>query len=315
MRASLLLLSMIMIALAIVVDGKGMWGSRRKKDKKEDSDDIASANIDLSGQMNMNKRPGKSQRMAPGGVGSDGSVGSVGSEMEETIRMYLDLADQYLSGPEFDQFVTPQSIQNMISMIPADALENPDVAAMIKSPELANPEILKMNLRQGLQQVRLYASQIAALIDAGPEAIDEAISQAIPGIPMETRQMILALMKGDTSELAAMVEAQPGMDESQKAMVLAMLRGDESGMEAMKEMFNSKIQEALGDTSGYEESRLQFLESPEAAHALGITDEQLNDPNKWAELMQGSMKDLQSLLDNDDNSEDAIRKFAASGAA
>ena len=43
----------------------------------------------------------------------------------------------------------------------------------------------------------------------------------------------------------------------------------------------------------------------------------INDPYEWSlqELMQGSMKDLQSLLDNDDNSEDAIRKFAASGAA
>jgi hypothetical protein len=307
MRGFLALL-VIMIALAIVVDGKGMWGSRKKKEREEDSDSIASASIDLAGDVRKS-RPGKSQRMA-----APNPIAEAASEVENTILMYLDLAGQYLEGDEFDQYITPDAIQNMINMIPADALENADVAAFINSPELLNPDVLKMSMREGLKGLRVYAAQIAQVINAGPEAMDEMISQLIPGLPTETRQMYLNLMNGDTSQLAAMVDGIEGIDPAQKAMFKGLLSGETYDPASIQKMFQAQISQVMGDSNQLEETRRQFLASPETAYALGITEEQLSDPEKWAELMEDGMKSLEGIF-AEDSSEDTIRKFAASGAA
>lgn len=295
----------IVIAMAItMVSAKGMWGSRRKK-AAEDAESAATADIDLTGMVSEGI---KTRRKITPTVDK-------GESVEATLNMYLDMMVQLLESDEIDQYISPEAIQSMLSMIPAEALDSPEVAAMLNSPELTNPALLKMTIREGINGLRLYTAQIAQVIDGGPEAIDEFLSQAAPGLPEETKQLFLGLMSGDTSQLAAYLESTPGLDESQKAAINALLNGDASGMQSM---FQNQLSKALGDTEQLEETRKQFLAAPEAAYAMGITEEQLNDPKLWAELMQDGMKTIEGLLEGDaegDVDDESIRKFAASGAA
>lgn len=60
--------------------------------------------------------------------------------------------------------------------------------------------------------------------------------------------------------------------------MLSLLDGNTDALEA-------EVQKVLQDESQVEAARLQFLESPELAEAMGIPLELLRDPEQWAKTM------------------------------
>jgi hypothetical protein len=69
-----------------------------------------------------------------------------------------------------------------------------------------------------------------------------------------------------------------GLDATQRRLLLSLLDGNTDALEA-------EMQKVLSDESQVEAARLQFLEAPELAEAMGIPADLLQDADRWAETM------------------------------
>jgi hypothetical protein len=78
------------------------------------------------------------------------------------------------------------------------------------------------------------------------------------------------------------------VDESQKNMLLSLLAGNTAGL-------TDQIQQVLGSPDQVEAARLQFLESPELAVAMGISLDVLESPEQFAQLMASGIEELSNL--------------------
>ena len=78
------------------------------------------------------------------------------------------------------------------------------------------------------------------------------------------------------------------MDQSQLEEFKSLLNGDSSAL-------NQELLSAINNPDYIEEARKQMLQSPEMAEAFGISEEILQDPRKWAELMSENLNGLMNL--------------------
>jgi hypothetical protein len=69
-----------------------------------------------------------------------------------------------------------------------------------------------------------------------------------------------------------------GLDATQRRLLLSLLDGNTDALEA-------EMQKVLSDESQVEAARLQFLEAPELAEAMGIPADLLQDADRWAQTM------------------------------
>lgn len=81
-----------------------------------------------------------------------------------------------------------------------------------------------------------------------------------------------------------------GLDQSQKDMFLNLLNGNSVGLK-------SQIDSLLGTPNQIEAARLQFLENPELAEAMGLPMDVLRDSAQFAALMAQGIEELSQLDD------------------
>ena len=220
MRGLLLVTLLVFLASSILpAQGKGMWGSRRKRGDGDDDNDLAGLAAGIQsdgGSVLASDRAAKAKatRMGQGsGSRRTGSAGSVGSavDISANINMYLDLMENFIDGDEFDQYLSPEALQRFTSMIPAEIMQQGG-EEILNAPELKNPVLLKQMIREGLVSVRAYSEQFAEIISSGPEGIHMFLKTLVPDLPAETSELIAAIFSGDKEKLTEFVDKLPGMD-------------------------------------------------------------------------------------------------------
>jgi len=288
----LLLLALIVALFAFETSAKGLWGSKRKK-----QDEAEEAEVDIGGETGFEASRRKAAR-ASGGTSAGGSgstlskrsrsseMNGVGSEIRSVVDLYISMLEEILLSPDFDKYVTPDAIQNMVAQIPG-LTENPQIVAMLAAPELNDPVLLKQTLREGISAIRGYTDEIVELFSS-PEKMEELISQ----LPADAREPARSLMRGDTSGIISMLDTVPGLTQAQKKLVTQLLKGNFAGMQ-------DNLAEMLEDPETVESTRQQLLEHPEMVEMFGITLDVLEDKDRFAAFMR---KGMDVLTDKDASS-------------
>ena len=301
---------------------RGMWGSRRKQTEDEDQDSI-SAGLSSGFERRNNMAASRAGRMAEAEVDTFGArttnnnraaatttggndLGSMmGSDVADTVsnllNMYLKMMEELVHSPDFETLVTPETMKTMFANLPGGMLDsNPEIAALLDSPQFTDPVLLKQTVLQGVEAIKLYSGEIVGMFN-NPEKLMQMMDQ----LPPQARTAIEGLMSGDMSGLKNMLASIPGIDESQRAMLSNMLdgnMGDLKGIasQAAKTMLNNF------DSSQTEAARQQFLANPQMAEMIGLTEDVLNDKAKFEELMSQGMEALMTAATGDDTDTAAV---------
>jgi hypothetical protein len=91
-------------------------------------------------------------------------------------------------------------------------------------------------------------------------------------------------------------------------MLSGLLNGN---MDALQ----GRLQQALADPSHLELARQQMISNPVLAQTLGISEELLNDPEKWASLMTAMTSALNADGSNEEVNPVKRNSFAKARAA
>jgi hypothetical protein len=298
-----LLLTVLLLISA--VDGKGMWGRRKRQDEQE---------VQPNGGFEASRRAAAASATAFGRGDAAAAatdfgegVGSVkfGEELKQMIEMYIGLMENAISMPDFAKTVTPEAIRKMLDQVPGLS-SNPQVAAVIDSPQFTDPDQLIETVRTGVATLRTYVND---LVDVLNDPVQ--MSQMVEQLPVEYQDMARRLLAGDTSGLASILDNLPGVTNEHKQMFKSLMAGDVSGLKR-------QMKGALADVN-VEDSRQALLKNPELLEALGVGPEVLEDPVKFAELMEQGLADLMAGDESGDEGEGeesvASRLFARSAAA
>lgn len=76
-----------------------------------------------------------------------------------------------------------------------------------------------------------------------------------------------------------------GLDASQRRLLISLLDGN-------TDVLAAELQKVVGDEGQVAAARLQFLEAPELAEAMGLPREVLEDPVRWAQAVSESAEAL-----------------------
>lgn len=188
-----------------MASSKKMWGSRKKK---EVADEIVLPSIPKTSLDVLNTRRGgarSAQRSTKKSFGSSKGGASKSTEgMEEMLNMYIKMFEDLLESDDFESTVNPDSIRAMIEQFPG-ASENPEVAALLNSPELSNPAMLRQAMKEGVQMVKGSLADILAMMN-DPDKLADMLSQ----LPPEIKPVVEALQSGDMNALKDFVINMPG---------------------------------------------------------------------------------------------------------
>lgn len=256
---------------------RGMWGSKRKRDEDEDVDDISGgvgAGFETRHKMASNQK----QTQKGSAFDSFNSLAGVadsgmGETIESMLNIYLTMMEELVESPEFESMVTPEAVAALLEQIPGLS-SSPEVAAMLDSPALKDPSMLKQTILQGMQAIRGYTAEIVDFFNS-PEKIRMVLEQ----LPEEVKGPLNTLMQGDKSGIREMLTNIPGMGSAQIEMLMNLLDGN---MEAMA----SSVKKIISDPTQTEAARQQFLNNPGMAEMFGISEEVLNDKEQFDALMK-----------------------------
>lgn len=285
MTSLLLIAAFCAFLLFPMVEARGIWGSKRKRDEVEDINMEATINGDL-----------RSSSIAPSRLKTLSNIGSKSfdspsNEISKMIDAYISTMEELVNSPQFADLITPDTIRSMTQQIPGLS-SFPEILTMIESPQFQDPEILKQTIKEGIKLIKAYSSQFLEILN-DPSKIDELLAQ----LPLETRQAAEKLMSGDMTEFKSMIDNIPGLGSAQKKLLDDMMSGKTSTADGLVDT----VKELLADGSQIEEARQQFLQDPSMAEALGIPMEVVRDKKAWVELMQEQMKSLEGALNSDND--------------
>lgn len=259
---------------------RGMWGSKRKRDEDEDVDDI-SGGVGTGFESRSKMVPGGRQTQKKADVfdGFD-ALGEAGGGLSDTVEsmlnMYLNMMEELVESPDFESLITPDAITAMFDQIPGLS-SNPEVVAMLDSPALKDPKMLKQTILQGMQTIRGYTSEIVDFFNS-PEKIRQVLEQ----LPEEFKGPLQAMMQGDMSGLKDILKSVPGLGAAQQDILMNLLDGN---MDAMA----SSAKKMLSDPDQTEAARQQFLANPGMAEMFGISEDVINDKVQFEALMAQGM--------------------------
>jgi len=149
----------LLLCFVCLASGRGIWGSRKKKD----DEDVA---------VNVPKQ----QRYTPGRKNRN-NFGS--NEVSENIRnmlnAYTTMMETLVDSPEFDSMITPESIQNIIKQVPGYD-DNAELNELINSPQFSNPDLLKATIIEGINTLKTYTDTIIEFIN-DPVKMQEIMDQ------------------------------------------------------------------------------------------------------------------------------------------
>ena len=183
----------------------------------------------------------------------------------------------------------------MFANLPGGMLDsNPEIAAMLDSPQFTDPILLKQTVLQGVEAIKLYSGEIVQMFN-NPDKLMQMMDQ----LPPQARTAIEGLMSGDMSGLKNMLASIPGIDDSQRLMLSNMLDGNMGDLKGIASQAAKNMLDNF-DSSQTEEARQQFLANPAMAEMIGLTDDVLNDKVKFDELMSQGMEALMAAANGDD---------------
>ena len=194
------------------------------------------------------------------------------TQMKTMFDNVIDVMEQFIDMPEFDEHFNPGKVRDMVDMIPGLG-DNEEVLAALSSPQFQDKELLKVTVREGLRSLREYTGQLAEML-TNPQALEGLISN----LPPDMQNMIRGVLNGDMSGVKQMLASVPGMNPATVEMVSKMLDGDMSSMV-------DNLQSILCNPENVEQSRQHLLKNPEMAEAMGIPAEVLHDQEKWEALV------------------------------
>lgn len=302
----------LLLAFCLVVDARGIWGSRKKR---EEDVEVPASGFEASRRQaaaaaayRQSEGAGVARRADSTGAGAGSGFGSAnfGNEMRAVIEKYLGMMEEAIESPEFQTSVTPEVLRNMLDQIPGLA-DNPQVLAIIDSPEFTDPDKLMQTIRTGLASMRAYTDEIVGVLNS-PAKMAELVEQ----LPAEFRGAVQGLLRGDSSGVLELLDGIPNMTAAQKSMVKSLLSGNTKGIE-------QSLKSVLGDKSQLEAARQQLLANPEMMEMMGIDASVLQDKRKFAELMSKGMDAFADLSSDDAAEEDEAplggKRFGSSQAA
>lgn len=288
-------------------DSAGMWGSRKKREEQEvqPGGGFEASRRAAAANLNSGNRANNAELDI---LGAQGGLGSkkVARQIKTLINSYIKIMEQAVSTPEFKDTVTPESIRRMLDNVPGLS-SNPQIAAIIDSPDFTDPEKLMDIIQTGIEAMKTHTDAIVDLL-SNPEQMKALVDQ----LPVEYQDAARGLMNGDTSAITNLLDALP-LAADQKQMVQNLISGNKQGLQ-------QNLKSVLGDSDKLEETRQHMLEHPEMLEAFGLDPSILTDKARFAEMMEQGLDafaDLAKEEGADAGDEDALasKLFGSSAAA
>lgn len=195
----------LLLVSAALIDGRSMWGSRRKRDPDEGDEHVYrppapdGANL-FDSQKHFKKA---SDGAFDGTIGAD-----AGSAIQQMVDLYIQMMEEMLDSDDFSKMVNPESIKTMMQQFPGFT-DSPELTAIFDAPEFRNPELLKATVQQGLAMIKASAPELIATL-SDPSKIAELMEQ----LPEEVKSMVESVLSGDVSGLKDIVSTLPGSPQS-----------------------------------------------------------------------------------------------------
>ena len=251
----------------IVVDGRGIWGSKKKKE--EDASPPPSANT--ASRRNTNHQVPQQQKQQLN-TNDDRS-----NEVMRAIYTLIDSMEEMMNSKDFMDVVTPDSVQEILRQVPGSDT-NPEMQMLLNSPAFNDPELLAQTMTTGISQLRVYANELGHLL-SDPNALDAILIT----MPEDIQIAVRGFLSGNLIAVRDVLERTPGIEQNQIDIAMQLLEGDLEGMaDSLKDM----VQKQLSDPKMIEQTRQQLLAEPEVAEALGISMNDIKDKKKWKKLVE-----------------------------
>ena len=280
----ILLTVLLLLAVAGLVSGRGVWG--KKKPREEDEEGGGGVGEMAFGGRRGRPAPPSSRLDAPSSL-LDGLGGGSSAAMEEMVETYIQMMEELVESPDFDSLVTVDSLKQIFASVPGAGAE---IGALLDGPQFSDPAMLRATVKEGIRSIRLYAKQMIELF-SDPAKIDEMMDQ----LPAETKDALKAIMGGDTSQLQKMMANIPGLDAKQQELLSGLFDGAGKGGKGAGAAVADAAEKLLSDASQLEAARQQFLADPSMAQMLGVPEDVLHDPKKWAALMAEGVEQLKTI--------------------
>lgn len=264
---------LLVLLLAVAsVSGRGIWPKRKKEEEAEV----------IPGLDGLNFEPAAARRSASAATKNTGV--NAGAGLEAMFDSYVKMMEDLIESPDFDSMVTPESLKTMFKGLPGggEGILG-EMTKLLDSPELQDPEKLKATIKEGIRTMKQYSSQMLQLL-SDPSKLEEALEM----FPPEAQAAMKAVMGGDTSQLKDIMKNIPGLSGSQGQVLEKLLDGDAAGLA-------EEVGEIFHDESQIENARQEFLKEPKFAEMFGISEDILNDKEKWAEMMSEGLEQMGAI--------------------
>ena len=277
MQIELLLIVVCLFCFILENEARGMWGSKRKfTDEDEDDDFNSQTNFELKRKMaasssaSMERRKQSTTTTKP--TNNDAIL--------ESFETYISLIDQFLSSPQFDSVMSPESMQQIAKQVPG-LVGNEQYDEFLRTVDSMSQDELRSQMQAGVQSIRTYFDELVS-IASDPDKLNEALL----ALPEDGRDIVQGLINGDLSPLKDRIINEPTIDRYIKQILISLLDGDigqaiESGIEFIKT--HPDVVESF---------RQQLLLNPEQSAMAGLPSDVIRDKKKWMATITDGLRML-----------------------
>lgn len=154
----------VLLSLVCIATGRGIWGSRKKKEDEE---------ISVTVPKQQRHTPGRNTRNSFGNNNNNNN--NVADNIRNMLNAYTTMMETLVDSPEFDSMITPESVKNIIMQVPGYD-DNVELRELINSPQFSNPELLKATIVEGINTLKTYTDTIIEFVN-DPAKMQEIIDQ------------------------------------------------------------------------------------------------------------------------------------------
>ena len=153
----------VLLCLVCVAAGRGIWGSRKKKDDEEVSVNVPKQQRNIPSRNTRNN------------FGNNNNNNNVAENIRNMLNAYTTMMETLVDSPEFDSMITPESVKNIIMQVPGFD-DNAELRELINSPQFSNPDLLKATIVEGINSLKTYTDTIIEFVN-DPAKMQEIIDQ------------------------------------------------------------------------------------------------------------------------------------------
>ncbi len=160
----IIILVAVLLCLVCIVAGRGIWGSRKKKDDEE---------VSVNVPKQQRNAPSRNTRNNFGNNNNNNN--NVAENIRNMLNAYTTMMETLVDSPEFDSMITPESVKNIIMQVPGYD-DNAELRELINSPQFSNPDLLKATIVEGINSLKTYTDTIIEFVN-DPAKMQEIIDQ------------------------------------------------------------------------------------------------------------------------------------------